>query len=88
MVEEFPHAVVREAFNSSGLRCECTDPNCSHDSDEEGRCIQALRWIGQGEAARDGWQARRINLDRPPYATNIRIVCTNCGRQATARQRA
>ena len=84
MDQGFSHAIVREGFEASGYQCECTEPNCGHDSDEEGRCTQALRWIAQGENAPDGWQPHRIDPDRPPYATNIRILCTNCRRHATA----
>jgi len=54
MQHEFSHVVIREAYDLSQHRCQCTDPSCSHHSDDEGRCRQILRWPAQGEPVRDG----------------------------------
>jgi len=84
MRQEFPHAVVRQAYEQCGHQCECADPDCAHNGDEAGRCTQILRWLAQAEDASDGWQAHPIDPDGPPYISNIRILCTNCSQQTAS----
>ena len=79
MRHEFPHALVWQAYEQCEHRCECIAPYCDHDGDEAGRCTQFLRWLAQGQDVADGWQAHHIDPDGPPYISNIRILCTNCG---------
>ncbi len=85
MRQEFPHALVRQAYEQCGHRCDCATPDCEHDADEAGRCTQILRWPARGEDASDGWQVYLIDPDGPPYISNIRILCTNCNQQAVTR---
>ena len=87
MRPEFPHAVVRQAYNQCGHRCECTNPNCNHKADEQGRCRQVLRWGAweQAEDSADSWEPHHIDPSRPGTITNCQILCTDCGRQAATR---
>ncbi len=87
MRHEFPHPLVRQAYEQCGHQCECTHPDCDHDADEYGRCTQILRWGAweEGEDSPDSWEPRPINRGGPPYISNIRILCTNCSRHAASR---
>ena len=86
MVREFSHAVVHEAFELCGHRCECADPNCTHKANRNDRCVQFLRLVAQDEPARDGWVAHHIHADQPGTISNCRILCTNCSQQLTLAQ--
>ena len=84
MEQAFPHAVIHQAFQACGHRCECTDPDCDHTSDAEGRCTQFLRLVGEGDNAPDGWRVHRIDPGGPANISNCRILCTNCSKHAAA----
>ncbi len=87
MQHEFSHAVIREAYDLSQHRCQCTDPDCPHHSDDEGRCRQILRWPAQGEPARDGWQAVHQDPSVPGIIGNCQVLCSHCFAHAMATRR-
>jgi len=87
MQHEFPHAVIREAYDLSQHRCQCTDPDCPHHSDDEGRCRQILRWPAQDDTARDGWRAVHIDPTGPGAIGNCQILCSQCYAHAMATSR-
>ncbi len=84
MRQEFPHTLVRQAYDRCEHRCECTNPNCDHDADKYGRCTQMLRWGAWEEEndSPDSWEPHLIDPDRPPYISNICLLCTNCSQHA------
>ncbi len=84
MQHEFPHAVIREAYNLSQHRCQCTDPNCPHKSDDEGRCYQILRWPAHGDNTPDGWHAVHIDPAGPGTISNCQVLCSRCYQYALA----
>ncbi len=87
MQHEFSHTVIREAYELSQHRCQCTDPNCPHHSDDEGRCRQILRWTAQDELARDGWRAVHIEPTGPGTIGNCQVLCSHCYEHAVATSR-
>ena len=88
MQHEFSHVVIREAYDLSQHRCQCTDPSCSHHSDDEGRCRQILRWPAQGEPVRDGWHVIHRDPTGPGTIGNCQVLCSQCYAHAMATRRA
>ncbi len=88
MQHEFSHVVIRQAYDLSQHRCQCTDPSCSHHSDDEGRCRQILRWPAQGEPVRDGWYVIHRDPTGPGTIGNCQVLCSQCYAHAMATRRA
>ena len=87
MQHEFPSLVIRAAYDLSQHRCQCTDPDCSHRSDDEGRCRQIVRWPAQNDTARDGWRAVHIEPTGPGIIGNCQVLCSRCYEYAVATSR-
>ena len=87
MQHEFSHTVIREAYELSQHRCECTDPDCPHHSDDEVRCFKILRWSAHDDAAADGWQAVHMEPTGPGTIGNCQLLCSRCYEYAMATSR-
>ena len=86
MEHEFPHAVIRQAYELADHRCQCTDPRCSHHAGGDGRCSRVLRWAARGNG--DSWQVSHIHPVGPGIISNCRVLCDKCYKHEMAlRQR-
>ncbi len=87
MQHEFTNTVIHEAYELSEHRCQCTDPDCPHRSDDKGRCRQILRWLARDDNAPDGWQAIHIDPTGPGTISNCQLLCSRCYEHAVAASR-
>ena len=72
--DAFSPDVVKAAFIRSDGECECVKSSHNHS----GRCNRLMNYHMRGMDLPGGWEAGRINSDRPPEADNCRILCMEC----------
>lgn len=72
--KQFPEAIIQEAWDRSGDRCECERKTCGH----AGRCPQKLLRGSRGAETEYGWEAHHINSEGPNTLSNCQILCQEC----------
>ncbi|MCD6296559.1 MAG: HNH endonuclease [Deltaproteobacteria bacterium] len=70
----FSESVVKQAWDRSGGRCECTRSTCGHYS----RCNKELLWASRGVESSYGWEAHHITAGGPDTVSNCEILCQSC----------
>jgi hypothetical protein len=70
----FSDSVVKDAWNRSNGRCECTRQSCRHT----GRCNKTFRWESRGAETELGWEAHHVNANGSDTLSNCEILCQTC----------
>jgi len=70
----FPDSVVRQAWQRSGARCECTRRTHLHS----GRCSRVLKWEDRGKETSTGWEAHHVTAGGADVLSNCEILCQTC----------
>ena len=72
---EFSEAIIKEAWERAGGKCECVRVSHAHPY---GRCGKSLVWANRGRDWEGGWMPYCRDASAGDVVANCKIICSVC----------